>query len=77
MPPGAASDRVMLIAQLNFEMENLFAIADKTEMPGFNHACMYGTNAHFVQFFAFDFIKWIIFNFLILVSAIVRIAHWF
>ena len=44
----------VLKSKLNFKMQYLFAIADKTEMPRFDDTGMYGSYTHFVQFFTFD-----------------------
>ena len=47
-------DAPMLIAQLNFEMKDLLAVADKSEMSRLDNPGMYRTNANFVKFITFD-----------------------
>ena len=50
----------MLVSQLDLEMQDLFAVADKAEMPGFNNPGMNGSNTHLMQFLAFDLVKRIV-----------------
>ena len=50
----------MLIPQLYLKMQNLFAVADKSEMTRFNYARMNWSYSHFMKFFAFNFIERII-----------------
>ena len=67
----------MLVTQLYFQVHNLFPVADKTEMPRFNNPGMNGANPDFVQFFAFNLVERIIFDFFIFIGTVVGISHWF
>ena len=52
----------MLVTQLYFKMKDLFSIANKTKVPGFNNTGMYGADPHFMQFFAINCKKRVISN---------------
>ncbi len=70
-------DSTVLKSKLNFEMKDLLAIADKPEMPRFNHPCMDWANANFVQLIAVNGKEWIISNGFRLVSPVFGVTYRF
>ena len=50
-------DAAVLIAQGNFQVKHMFAVALKAKMAWLNHPRMHGANGDFMDFFAIDTIK--------------------
>jgi len=50
-------DAAMLVAELNFEMENFLAVTLKAKMSGLDHAGMDGTDSDLVDFRALNAVK--------------------
>ena len=50
-------DAAVLVAQGDFQVEHVFAVALKAKMAWFNHPGMYRANGDFMDFFAIDTIK--------------------
>src|ERR1043166_3756004 len=55
-------DTAMLVTQLNFKMEYLFAVTNEPEMSRLYHPCMDWAYTYFMKFVAIDSIERIIFH---------------
>ena len=55
-----ALDTAVLIAELYFEVQNLFAVANETEVSRLNYSRMNWPHSHFVKFLAINLIKRIV-----------------
>ncbi len=67
----------MLKTELNFEVQDLFAVADKAKMPRFDDARVDGPYADFVQFFTANLEKRVVGNAGLWVGPVERKAHGF
>jgi hypothetical protein len=50
-------DAAVLVAQGDFQVKDVFTVALKAKMAGFNHARVYGTDGNFMDFFTVHAIK--------------------
>ena len=62
---------------MNFEMDDLFAIADKPEMTRFDDPSVDWTDANFMQFITFNLIERIIIHHFFPVEPVKRITNGF
>jgi len=65
----------VLISKLDFEMQNLFSVADEPEMTRLYNSCVNGTNSNLMKLFSFNAVKRVIGHDRRLVSPVIRIPN--
>src|SRR6185437_13315729 len=69
-------DAPVLIAQLDIQVKDLLAIADKPEMPRLDDARMDRPDAHLMQLFTVDTVEWMVGYRLASVRSVECIPQW-